>query len=93
MIFDSTGKMVGEGDERFRTDAMALSKFVTIAISKVQAARPPQMFDGIVTTHCILAGIAFSVGNLIHRLPPRERKKLREYLVQKLDDMLREHGA
>lgn len=92
MILDNEGSPIGEGDERFRGDAMALSKFVVAAMKKIQDARPPQIFDGRVTTHSIVAGIAFSVGVLIKDLPRRDRKKLREYLVQKLDDMLTEHG-
>lgn len=80
-------------DQRFRDDAQAISKFVLACMVKYQRERPPEIQDGGVTAHCILAGTAFSVGTLIHKLPQRERNKLREYFVHKLDEMLREHGA
>lgn len=48
---------------------------------------------GAVTTHCLLAAAAFALGVLIKDLPRRERRQLREYLVHKMDEVMREHGA
>jgi len=94
MFLDHNGRPAGDWeDDRFRNDAQGLSKYVLAGVKRVQQARPPQIFDGIVTTHCMIAGIAFAVGVLIHKLPQKDRKQLRDYLVHKLDDMLREHGA
>lgn len=80
-------------DKQFAGDAEGLSKFFIAGMHKYQVDRPPEMQDGVVTVHVIMAAAAFSLGVLIKDLPRRERKKLREYLVAKLDDMLREHGA
>lgn len=48
---------------------------------------------GSVTTHCVLAAAAFALAVLVKELPGRERRKLREYMVSKFDEVLREHGA
>lgn len=93
MFLDSKGRPQGNWeDERFRADAQGVSKYVIAGMRKVQNARPPAVFDGVTTTYCMIAGIAFSVGVLIHKLPAVERKRIREYLVHKLDQMLAEHA-
>ena len=84
---------IGWEDAQFQRDAQNLSKFVLTAYKTTQQARPAEIFDSGVTACCILAATSFAVGMLLKDLPPRERKRLREYLVHKLDDVLREHGA
>lgn len=80
-------------DKRFAGDAEGLSKFFISGIHRYQKDRPPEMQAGEVTVHVVMAAAAFALGVLIKDLPRRERKKLREYLIYKLDDMLKEHGA
>lgn len=93
-------------DEQFSGDARELSKSFLTIMKFYQSRRPtPEMIGeativqgtrvqaGAVTVHCLLAAAAFAVGVLIKDLPQRERRWMREYLVQKLDEVLREHGA
>lgn len=80
-------------DKTFGQDAENLSKYMLAGMVHYQNRRPPEIQDGKVTTHVIIAAVSFAVGVLIKDLPARERKKLREYMVHKLDDMLSEHGA
>lgn len=80
-------------DRSFQLDAEGVSKFLLAGIVHYQRSRPPDVQDGKVTTHVIFAAAAFSLGVVVKDLPPRERRKLREYLVHKLDEMLKEHGA
>lgn len=80
-------------DKRFAGDAEGVSKFMIAGFHKYQVDRPPQMQDGVVTLHVLLAATAFAVGVLIMHLPRKQRNKLREYLIAKLDMMLDEHGA
>jgi hypothetical protein len=97
---------VHHSDEQFGKDAKELSKSFLTIMKFYQNRRPtPELIgqaspgpevrvqDGRVTVHCVVAAIAFSVGVLIKDLDRRERKKIREYLVSKLDEVLREHGA
>ena len=94
MFLDGKGNKAGAWeDDQFRRDAELVSKFIIKAYSVVQQSRPPEIYAGPVTVRCIIAGTMFAVGVLIKNLPPRERKYLREYMVHKLDDMLKEHGA
>ena len=91
MFLDGKGNKAGAWeDAQFRKDAEDLSKFTLAGIRKVQLARPPTVFAGEVTVRCIIAGIVFSIAVLICKLPRRERKYLREYLVHKLDDALKD---
>lgn len=91
MILDAHGRPFGDGDERFRRDAEAYSKFVLAGMKRAQENRAEQ--DGTVTAYCIVAGHAFAMGVLIKDLGASDRRRLREYFIKKLDDMLREHGA
>ena len=80
-------------DKRFAGDAEGLSKFFFAGIHKYQIDRPPAMQDGVVTVHVVMAAAAFALAVTIKDLPRRDRKKIREYLIAKFDDVLREHGA
>jgi hypothetical protein len=98
---------IHHNDEQFSNDAKALSKSFLAIMKHYQNRRPtPELIGdtpvssdvvrvqaGAVTVHCILAAEAFAIGILIKDLDRRERRKLREYLVTKLDEVLREHGA
>jgi len=80
-------------DKQFAGDAEGLSKFFFAGIHKYQTDRPPEMQDGVVTVHVVMAAAAFTLAVMIKDLPRPERKKIREYLIAKFDDVLREHGA
>lgn len=97
---------VHHSDEHFRSDAQELSKSFLAIMKHYQNRRPtPELIgdvrpqgpvrvqNGAVTAHCILAGCAFSLAVLVKDLPPRERRKLREYLVTKFDEVLGELGS
>lgn len=79
-------------DKRFAGDAEGLSKFFIAGMHKYQVDRPPEMQAGEVTLHVIIAAQMFAVGVLIKDLHPKQRKKLRDYMVAKFDDFMREHG-
>lgn len=97
---------VHHSDEEFRRDAEELSKsFLAIMkhyqnrrptpelVHDVQPQGPARIQDGTVTVHCILAGNAFATAVLIKDLDRRQRRKLREYMIGKFDEVLRELGA
>lgn len=97
---------VHHSDEHFRHDAQELSKsFLAIMhhyqnrrptpelIGDVRPEGPVRVQDGTVTAHCILAGNAFALAVLVKDLDPRQRRKLREYLVTKFDEVIRELGS
>lgn len=80
-------------DKQFEGDAVGLSKFFIAGIHKYQTDRPPQMQDGVVTVHVIYAAAMFALGVVVKDLPKKERKHIREYMIAKFDDFMREHGA
>jgi hypothetical protein len=80
-------------DKQFASDAEGLSKFLFAGIHKYQIDRPPAMQDGVVTVHVIMAAAAFTLAVVVKDLPRRDRNRIREYLIAKFDDVLREHGA
>jgi hypothetical protein len=97
---------VHHSDEQFQHDCRELSRSFLAIMKFYQNRRPTQEMlgdaphgpetraqAGAVTTHCLIAAAAFAVGVLIKDLPRRDRKRLREYLVHKIDEVLREHGA
>lgn len=79
-------------DKRFQGDAEGLAKFFIAGIHKYMQDRPPQMQAGEVTVHVIYAAAMFALGVVIKDLPKRERDRVREYMVAKFDDFMREHG-
>lgn len=78
-------------DASFQKDAETLSKSLTAIVGHFQKTRAGG--DGTQITHVIMASMAFTTGIVIHKLPRRDRRILREFFVQKLDEMLAEHGA
>ena len=80
-------------DKRFQGDAEGLSKFFIAGVHKYQTDRPPEMQAGEVTAHVVLAALAFTAGVLMMKLPRKQRHRMREYLISKLDEMLKEHGS
>lgn len=80
-------------DKRFAGDAEGLAKFFIAGMHKYQTDRPPEMQDGVVTVHVIVAAQMFAIGVLVKDLPRRDRKKIRDYMVAKWDMFMKEHGA
>jgi hypothetical protein len=79
-------------DKRFQGDAEGLSKFFIAGIHKYQVDRGHTQ-AGEVTTHVIFAAAMFALGVVVKDLPKRERKKIRDYMISKFDDFMKEHGA
>jgi len=98
---------VDHTNEAFRKDAEALSKSFLAVMKHYQSRRPtPELIGstpvssdlikvqaGKVTVHCIFAANVFSLAVLIKELPQRERRQIREYMVTKFDEALRDIGA
>lgn len=97
---------IHHSNEQFAHDAKELSRSFLTIMKFYQSRRPtPELIgesarvpdvrvqDGRVTVHCLLAAVAFAIGVLIKDLDRRERQKLREYLVHKIDEVLAEHGS
>lgn len=82
---------VYHGDKEFQKDAENLAKFFIKAIAVYQRNRMQQ--DGKVTVHVIYAAAMFALGVVTKDLPRRERKQVRDYMISKFDDFMREHGA
>lgn len=84
-----------ELQKQFQTDCENMSKYFMAGIHKYQSHRltmDGEAIDGEAVVHVILAGAMFALGITVKDLRARERKKLREFMIEKFDEVLREHG-
>ncbi len=79
-----------EETKQFQKDCEDMSKYWIAGIHKYQMSRAH--VDGEVTVHVIYAAAMFALGVVIKDLHPRQRRQIKDFMIAKFDDFMKEHG-
>lgn len=82
--------MTIEQTKQFQKDCEDMAKYWIAGVHKYQLARAH--VDGEVTVHIIFAAAMFALGVVIKDLHPRQRRQIKEFMISKFDEFMKEHG-